>query len=345
MPRNIRFGVIGCGGIALWHINAIKNIENAELAAVCDIDPMRSAEWGAKYNVPCFTEPADMLTGDLVDAVSICTPSGLHAGLAEKAFSYGKHVVVEKPLAITPESLARVLRKQKETKLSLCTIFQLRYSKGVQEAKKLIDSGQIGNIMLADLSMKYYRDPDYYEVGWRGTRDMDGGGALMNQGIHGVDLLHFLCGGIREIYARSGTLVHAIETEDTLAANFMLVTGGMGVLTAATSTFPGHKRRLEICGDEGSLILEEDQLIFAETKSGHKAMQTSNQKYGVSDPLAINFEGHRHQLSDFVDSLITGRPYSVDGIEATKTLAVIFAAYESAASGKTVPVHNWTNAI
>lgn len=237
------------------------------------------------------------------------------------------------------------MRKQRETGLWLCSISQLRYSDGVQKAKEIIDSGQIGEIVMADLSMKYYRAPSYYENSWRGTWAMDGGGALMNQGIHGVDLLRFLCGNIMEIHARAGALAHSIETEDTLAADFLLEGGGMDVLTAATSTFPGHKRRLEICGSDGTLVLEEDELVFAETKSGRMEIQASDKEYGVSDPLAISFEGHRRQLGDFVDSLITGRPYPVNGMEAANTLAIIFAAYESAKCGKAVKVNDWSSTI
>lgn len=342
MPDKIRFGVIGCGGISLWHINAIKNIEGAKLTAVCDANLAAAEKFGKQFGVPWFTELDEILAKDIVDAVSICTPSGLHAEMAEKAFDSGKHVVVEKPLAITPQSLERVLRKQKECGVSLCVISQLRYSDGVKEAKRLVDDGQIGKILLADLSMKYYRSPDYYKNSWRGTLKMDGGGALINQGIHGVDLLCYLCGGIREIHARAASLVHPIETEDTLAADILLKDGGMGVLTAATSAFPGHKRRLEICGSKGSLVFEEDQLVSVQTKNINKTLQASGRKYGTSDPLAIEYEGHLRQISDFVDCLLTGRPYPVDGTEAAKTLAVIFAAYESQKTGQAVHVKNWT---
>ena len=339
MTGSIRFGIIGCGGIARWHVNAIQTLDTAELTAVTDSSADRSEEWGRLYNVPWFTDAGKMLTANIVDAVCICTPSGLHAELAQQALTANRHVVVEKPAAITRESLKGLLRAEEKSEAKLCVVSQLRFSPDVLEAKRIIGDGLLGNIILADLSMKYYREPSYYtNSGWRGTFSMDGGGALMNQGIHGVDLLRFLCGDIREVYALSGTFLHDIETEDTLSATFYLEGGGLGTLTAATTAYPGHKRRLEICGTEGSLTLVEDKLIQAETKSGISIEKASTGKHGASDPFDIDYEPHQRQIRGFVEAVLSGKPFEPSIKEAAKTLEVIFSVYDSCKTGKPVKV-------
>jgi len=325
----MRFGIVGCGGIARWHANAIQSIDGAALSAVCDADAARAAAWGKEYGVPWFARLEDMLP--LADAVCVCTPSGLHARQAEQALLAGRHALVEKPLAITPASLERVLAAQRKSGKLLCAVAQLRFSPGVLEARRLIEEGALGKLLLADLSMKYWREPSYYEgSAWRGTWAMDGGGALMNQGIHGVDLLRFLCGEIAAICACKNTLLHAIEAEDALAASFTLAGGGMGVLTAATCAFPGHRRRLDVCGSEGSLTLEEDQLARVETRRGITLAQEAGQSHGARDPLAIGYEPHRRQIAAFVEAALSGAPCQPDGAEAAKTLRVIFKLYEAA---------------
>ena len=324
----MRFGIIGCGGIARWHAEAIKEIPRAALAAVCDADAARGRAFAGAYGVLSFTGIEQLLGA--VDAVCVCTPSGLHAVQAEQALRAGRHVVAEKPLAITPGSLERVLAAQRESGMLLCAISQLRFSPDVLEAKRLIDGGALGDILMADLSMKYWREPAYYESGgWRGTWAMDGGGALMNQGIHGVDLLRFLCGEVTSVDARAGTLLHDIEVEDTLSACFALAGGGMGVLTAATSAYPGHKRRLEICGSLGSLTIKEDRLVRVHTRDA-RMDRDCEESYGVSNPLAISFEPHRRQLAAFVEAARTGGTVMPDGEDAAKTLGLIFRIYESA---------------
>lgn len=334
----ISFGLIGCGGISRWHLNAIKNIPAAKLGAVCDPVLKAAQAFGIEYEVPYYTEYSDMFKTEKLDAVIICTPSGLHAPIAINAMKSGLNVVVEKPLAITRESLKEVLDTEKQTGKKLAVISQLRFSDGVQRAKTLIENGALGNITMVDLSMKYYRESAYYESSnWRGTLAMDGGGALMNQGIHGLDLLNYLCPGIESVQCFSGTLLHSIEAEDTLAASYRFADGGLGVLTATTSCYPGQLRRLEICGTKGSLTITEDSLTYLETLAGDK-MQADNSggQYGASNPLAIGFELHQLQLENFVDSVTKNVPLLVSSSSAAKTLDIAFCLYESAKTYKPV---------
>ncbi|MDR1061498.1 MAG: Gfo/Idh/MocA family oxidoreductase [Clostridiales bacterium] len=337
MPEKIRFGIIGCGGISRWHARAIGGIARAEVGAVCDAAPDAAREFGREIGAEWYADEGQMLSEAAIDAVCICTPSGLHAEQAIRALRAGKHAVVEKPFAITPESLERVLLAARETGLRLCAISQMRFLPEIRLARELICGGALGKIALADLSMKYYREQSYYAAGkWRGTFAMDGGGALMNQGIHGLDMLRFLCGDIGVVSASAATLAHAIETEDTLCAHFTLEGGGMGVLTAATSAWPGHRRRLEVCGTEGSMALVEGRIAAFESKSGRR-IDISPEGGGLSgekDPLNIDTEPHRAQIGAFVDAVLAGRAPEPQIEDAAATLRAIFAIYEAARAGR-----------
>ena len=334
----IRFGVIGCGGIAKWHVSAIRAIEGASVAAVCDEQPGRAEEFGRESGAAHFSDPARMFESGLVEAVCICTPSGLHAELCIKAVESGLHVVVEKPLAITRKSLEDVLEAEKRCGTKLAVISQMRYADDVKRVKKLLGEGRLGRINMVDLSMKYYREPSYFSgSNWRGTFAMDGGGALMNQGIHGLDLLRFICGDVLKVQCFSRTLLHPVEVEDTLSANFVLSGGGLGVLTATTSCYPGQTRRLEICGDKGSLALTEGSLTYMHLKDGDVFnADRSEGSHGASDPFAIGFELHQRQYEDFLSCITNDTKPAVGVNEAAGTLEIAFALYESAAAGGSV---------
>ena len=214
----------------------------------------------------------------------------------------------------------------------LCPISQLRSMPDVQKAKKLIEDGVLGKIVLADLSMKYYRTPKYYEEKkWRGTWAMDGGGALMNQGIHGLDLMRYLCGEVKSVSTCAGALFHSIETEDTLAASLTFSHGGFGVLTATTSVFPGFRRRLEICGTDGSLVLEETQLTQLQTRSGMTLDGVvKEQKSGSSDPSQIDFEPHIMQYRDITQAILFGTDLKLTSEDAANTVRLVLDLYEAA---------------
>jgi len=329
----IRFGLIGCGGISRGHIYAIGSSEDAVLAAVCDNDAGKAESFGAELDVPYYTDVAELFSSGLIDAVAICAPSGLHAGLCIQAFENDLHVVCEKPLAITRGSLRDVIDAEKKSGKKLTIISQLRYADDIQRVKKIIEEGKLGKMTMVDLSMKYYREPQYYTgSNWRGTIAMDGGGALINQGIHGLDLLRYLCGDATYVRCISKTLVHPLEAEDTLSACFEFANGGLGVLTATTSCFPGQTRRLEISGSEGSLTITEDRLTYLELKNGESLRADLSGDYGTSDPLKISHELHKRQYEDFLASISGDRSTLCNSSEAEKTLDLLFALYEAAAA-------------
>ncbi len=335
MKETVRFGLVGCGAVAPWHLEAIEKTEHAALCAVTDADAAAGSALARRLGVPFFPDLPALLRGAGADAVCLCTPSGTHAALAETALRAGVHAVVEKPLAVTPASLEALLSAERESPASLFPISQMRFLPDVRRARTLIEGGALGRVVLADLSMKYYREPDYYASRrWRGTWAQDGGGALMNQGIHGVDLLCFLCGAPDRIAARAGTLCHAIEAEDTLAASFELPGGGLGVLTASTAAYPGARRRLEICGTEGSLTLEEGVLTSLRTRSGRDfSRENAAIPSGSGDPAGIGTEPHRAQYETVVASIRSGAAPALSAGEAAVTLRTIWALYRAAGIG------------
>lgn len=264
MDGKIGFAVIGCGMISKFHISAISRIEEAYLAGVYDASRERAEGTAAEHGVRAYGSLEEIWEDKAVDAVCICTPSGLHGAAACEALAHDCHVLVEKPMALTLEDCDKMLRLAGERHVKLSVVSQLRFSPAVQQARRLLESGALGRLLNADLHMKYFRSQEYYDSGgWRGTWAMDGGGALMNQGIHGVDLLLYLAGPAASVYGRAATLARRIEVEDTLSAVALFESGALGVIQADTAVYPGFPRRIELCGDKGSVILEEDKIVCA----------------------------------------------------------------------------------
>lgn len=339
-----RIGLIGCGMIAEYHARAIGEIPGAKVAAAFS----RNAANGQKIadispGCEVFDDLDAMLAQPGLDVVCICTPSGAHLDPAVKAARAGKHVVVEKPLEITLERCDAIIAACDEAGVRLCTIFPSRFSPANVMLKQAIDTGRFGRLTLGDTYVKWWRTQDYYDSGgWRGTWDLDGGGALMNQAIHNVDLLQWLMGDVEAVSAMTATLAHErIEVEDTAVAAIRFKNGALGVIEAATAAYPGLLKRTEIHGSRGSARVEQDDItlwdfdlkvpsdndIYAKMSGG------TGSKAGASDPRGISHAGHRDQLADFLAAIDEGRPASVDGREGRKSVAIIRAIYESAKTG------------
>ncbi len=340
--KDIGFGIVGCGMISGWHAEAIFKIQGARLVGITDINAKAVAAFAEKYNTKAFSTIEALLESDEVEVVCICTPSGLHAPLAIKAANAGKHVIVEKPMAITLNEAEDVVRACKVNGIKLAVISQLRFTDAVCKLKDTVESGMMGRLISGDIYMKYYRSQEYYDNGgWRGTWKMDGGGALLNQGIHGVDLLQYIMGPVRSVFAYTRTLSRKIEVEDTAAALLEFENGALGVIQATTSIYPGSPRRLEICGDKGTIALEEDNIVNWVIE-GQKLMDLSNlngtANSSFMDPKAISIEGHVKQICDMVDAIRYDRKPLVDEYEGKKTVEIIMAVYESSKSGKPVKI-------
>lgn len=333
------FAIAGSGMISRIHAEAINAIDRAELRAVWGRDPDRTRKFAAKYGAQPFTNFEEMISRAEISAVNICTPSGTHADLGIRAASSGKHVLVEKPIEITLARADSLIATCRENNVKLGVIFQSRFLPEVLRLKKAVDEGLFGKLILGDAYVKWYRAPEYYgPTSWHGTLTLDGGGALINQAIHTVDLLRWLMGPVESAFAFKGALRYPhIEAEDTLVANVKFANGALGVIEAATSVRPGFKRRLEISGECGTAVLDGDNitvwdLVGQPVETGQAASVTD----GSSNPAAIATEGHRLQIEDFVRAINENSEPAVNGLEGRKSLELIEAIYTAAREGRPI---------
>ncbi len=335
----IGFGIVGGGMIGAVQAAAIEQISGARLLAVCGRDEKRTAEFAAKFGCVAYTDYDKFLQHPGLQIVNICTPSGTHAELGIRAAEAGKHVLVEKPIEINLERADALIAACDKASVKLGVIFQSRFLPAVQRIKQAIDEGRLGKLMLGDALVKWYRAPEYYAPGsWRGTLKMDGGGALINQAIHTIDLLCWMMGPAESAFAMKAALRYPhIEAEDTLVGTVKFQNGALGVVQAATSAKPGFKRRLEISGERGSIILDGDAIsvwaIDGEDSNLGEAEQLTD---GSANPAAISNEGHRRQIEDMMHAVIENRAPMIDGREGRKSLELVVALYEAANEGEPV---------
>lgn len=338
--KEIGFGIIGCGMISDWHAKAILATEGARLIGFTDLYEASRVEAAKKYNSAAFESVEALLANAEIDAICICTPSGLHAPLAVKAANAGKHIVVEKPMALTLEEADEVIEACEANKVKMEVISQLRFTYAVRRLKDAVEQGELGRLVSGDVYMKYYRSQDYYDKGgWRGTWKMDGGGALMNQGIHGVDLLQYIMGPVKSVFAYTRTLARNIEVEDTAAAVVEFQCGALGVIQGTTSIYPGSPRRLEINGNQGTIVLEEDTIAswVVQGKEVPEDIRVNRTSHNTSsNPAAFGIEGHALQIGDMADAIRNGRKTLVDQYEGRKPVEIIRTIYASSKTGKRI---------
>jgi UDP-N-acetyl-2-amino-2-deoxyglucuronate dehydrogenase len=348
--REIGFVIVGCGMIARFHARALAEIPGAHIAALVGHQAGSAEKLRDELHLDaaCFFELPRALAHPGVDAVIICTPSGAHLEPAVAAAQAKKHVVVEKPLEITPERCDRIIAACDAEEVKLCTIFPSRFADANVELKKAVEAGRFGRLTLGETTCKWWRSQEYYDSGgWRGTIALDGGGALMNQAVHNVDLLLWLMGPATHVSGFTATLAHErIEVEDTAAAVLRFASGALGVIQATTSVHPGYPKTIAIHGDRGSAVVEQDDIVKwdfnpstpADDQIRERFAQKSGTSGGASDPKAISHRGHMLQLSDFVSAIRDDRLPLVDGREGRKSVAAICAIYEAARTGRTIPI-------
>jgi len=338
------FGIIGAGLIADFHARAIEDIDNAKLAGFFDIVDERSKKPAEEFSVTAFESLDEMLADDRIYVVSIATASGAHLNPVLAAAKAGKHVLCEKPLEVTLERIDAMIEAHAKSGTVLGGIFQYRFDDAVAPLKEAIDSGRFGKITYAGVYVPWWRSDEYYQNSWHGTWKLDGGGALMNQSIHMVDLLCYLVGPIDSVQAFVATLGHPqIEAEDTATAVVRFAGGALGVIYGTTASYPGRFRRFEISGTKGTVVYLEDSFTtwqFAEERPEDKEIRRQFGKVkgmgGVADPAAISYENHRRNFKTFIDSLESGQDFFIDGNEARKAVEVILAIYKSAKEHKAV---------
>ena len=361
MPK-FRFAIVGCGVIHGTHIDAIKALpEAAELVAVCDEDASRATSAGTKNGVPAFTDLATMLKETDFDILCVCVPSGLHAKVGVMGANAGKHIICEKPIDVSLEAADALIDACAKNNVKLVVISQSRYSTGMRKLKQYLAEGKMGNLCYAESVTKWYRSQEYYDSGgWRGTWELDGGGALMNQGVHYVDQLLYAMGPVKSVAATMATRAHErIEVEDIVSATIEFESGAVGTLLAATCMYPGYRQGLEVYGTGGTALIENNRMRHAQftdgtekrgmfgveakepeikdfKAQGAETEENSGGTHGASDPTAIELNGHVEHFKDLIGAIAENRDTFMNGKEARNALELILAVYQSARSGQRV---------
>ncbi len=331
--------------IAGYHAQAIAQTPGAKLVGVVSRSPDKGPAFAAKHGIPVITSTVEaMVARDDVHVINVTTPSGGHLDPALIAIRAGKHVVVEKPLEITPARCDQITSAADKAGVKVAAIFQGRFGAGAQTVKAALEAGRFGRMVLASAYVKWHRTVEYYKTPWKGTWNLDGGGALMNQAIHGVDLLQWFAGLPTEVTGRIARRVHtAIQADDTTVATLHFPGGALGTIEATTAGWPGWSRRIELCGEFGSVCLEDDHIAkwdFAKAEPGDEAIRNAKRDdalgSGAGVPGGISIAGHLRQIGDLVAAVRENRAPAIDGREGRKAVALVHAIYESAKSGKTV---------
>lgn len=342
----IGVGIVGCGMISHFHAKAIDEIRGAEVVACFSRSKASAVDFASQYGGSDFDSLEEMLADPKVDVVSICTPSGAHMEPAVAAANAGKHVIIEKPLEITLKRCDAIIKACEKNGVVLSTIFPSRFHSSSRLLKKAIEAGRFGTLSLGDAYVKWFRTQEYYDSGaWRGTWDLDGGGALMNQAIHCVDLLTWLMGPVAQLSAQTATLAHdRIEVEDVATASLRFENGALGVIEATTAAFPGMLKKIEIHGSTGSAVIEEEDIKvweFAKARAADKKVlaqyaDANETGGGASDPSAIGHAAHAMQFRDFFKAIKSGTQPLIDGHEGRRSVEIILAIYKAAETGKTI---------
>lgn len=341
-----KFGIVGLGLIADFHGRAIEAMDGAVVHSCMSRSKEKAEAFSDKFGCKAYTNLPDMLNGTDLDIVTVCTPSGAHMEPSLEIIEAGKHLIVEKPLEITLHRCDRILSAAQRKGVRVSTIFPSRFHEASVVVKDAVDRNRFGKLILGDAYIKWFRTQEYYNQGaWHGTKSLDGGGALMNQSIHAIDLLQWFMGPVESVQAYTDTRGHErIEVEDVAAAVLKFKNGALGVIEGSTAVYPGYLKKIEISGTDGSIVLEESDLKawnFKEETAEDESIRErfsskTNSGGGASDPAAISFKPHQWQFENFIRSLDSGQPGDVEGDEGRKAVEIILAIYESAEKGREV---------
>ena len=339
----IHVGLIGAGNISLTHARAAVAIPGVAIAAVHGANGAKARELASLYGAAAYDDLETFLAHRPMEMVIIGSPSGVHAAQGAAAARRRLHVLVEKPIDITTERADELIAAAEQSGVRLGVLFQDRLKPGIVKLKQLVDAGGLGRVLQVSARVPWYRPPDYYRLSrWRGTTALDGGGALMNQGIHTVDLLLWLLGDVTRVQARTATLLHEIESEDTARALLEFASGAAGVLEATTAKYPGYPRRVEVTGTEGTLVLEHDRIVAADLRSPRPDLLEGegDANASASSPVVSDASGHQRLIEDFLRAIETGSRPACDGHEGRRSVELVQAIYRSARSLASEPVGN-----
>src|SRR5438445_21376 len=326
-------GLIGGGNITETHARAARAIPGAEISAIHGTNAEKIARLCREHGGTPYQDFDAFLRHRPMELVIIGSPSGLHAAQGIAAARHGLHVLTEKPIEISIARSDALIEAAKQSKVQLGVIFQDRRKPHICQLKKWIDQGLLGKILFVDARVKWYRPPEYYAGSrWRGTLALDGGGALINQGVHTVDLLLWLLGDVVRVQARTATQLHKIEAEDTAAAILEFASGALGVFHATTAAYPGYPRRVELSGSEGTVILEHDRIIAANLRNTPHATASAalDENESASSAVVSDFRGHQTVLEDFLQAIEHHRAPACGGPEGRRSIALVESIYRAA---------------
>jgi len=327
-------GLIGSGNISQTHARAASAIHSVRIVAVYGTNRQTVASLAAEHHARPFTDFNAFLAHKPLDLVILGTPSGLHADQGIAAAQHGLHVLTEKPLDISTKKVDALIAAADHAKIKLAVIFQDRLKPNIQRLKRCLDQGLLGKPLLVDAQVKWYRPPNYYGSSkWRGTFALDGGGALINQAIHTVDLMLYLLGDVARVQARTATLLHKIEAEDTAVATLEFASGAVGTLLATTAAYPGYPRCLSITGTEGTVILEHDRIVAADLRNpppDFAAIAPGDSNQSASSAAVTDFSGHQAIFEDFLHAIANNTQPICNAREGRRSLALVESIYASA---------------
>jgi UDP-N-acetyl-2-amino-2-deoxyglucuronate dehydrogenase len=335
-------GIIGGGGISETHARAASEIPGVEVVAFYGDNHQKVEHLSQRFGGTAFREFQSFLDHRPLDLVIIGSPSALHAEQGMAAARHGLHVLTEKPIDVTTAKAEALIKECEWAQVKLGVCFQDRVAPEIARLKQVVDDGRIGKPILVNGYVKWYRPPAYYrDSRWRGRRALDGGGALMNQGVHTVDLLLWLMGDVERVYARTVTALHEIEVEDTVVATLEFRNGAIGTLEAGTSIYPGYQRRVELTGAEGTIIMEHDRIVAADLRTPDPTLispASNDSNASASSPIVSDVGGHRRLIEDFLQAIETDSRPVCDGREGRRSVAFIEAVYESSQTGLPVKI-------
>lgn len=330
--RLIRFGIIGCGRVAPKHAQAIITNPSGRLKAVADLIKPRAETYAREYGAVPYNDYRYLLDDKQIDVINICTPSGLHERIAIEALEANKHVIVEKPMALSSEDSKMMLMVAQKMKKKLCVVLQNRYNPPIQELWKIINNKELGILLLSNATVRWYRPQSYYEDGWHGTLLMDGG-VLMNQAIHYVDLLQWLMGDIDTVFSFVGTLAHKIEVDDTGVVVIRFRNGAIGSIEASTIAFPGNiEGSITIIGEKGSVKVGGTALNKKEFWEIPGNIEKTN-IHTEQKELSIYGEGHKMVIANMINAILYDIKLTTDGEEGKKSIDIVEAIYKSVKTG------------
>jgi UDP-N-acetyl-2-amino-2-deoxyglucuronate dehydrogenase len=332
------FGVIGLGGISELHIEAIKGIEEARLTMVSDRKITKAREVGQREQCAWTTDYTEMLSNPDLDVVCVTTSSGSHAPIGVEVIKAGKHLLIEKPMAMTTAEAEQMLRLAKANGVMISVVSQRRFEPQHMIVHDVIKQGRIGKLLLIEIACPFFRSQDYYDsADWRGTVDQDGG-VLMNQGIHSIDLMLWLGGRIQTVYGKTATQTHRMEAEDIGLALLKFADGAFGTIMFSTSMRPGFPPIMNIYGEKGTIKIEGTTIVHWTVPDVPKpeAQEPSTLGGGVSDPREISNVLHKMQIAEMIAALKDGQSPKVDGRDGWRAVRLVQAIYRSAEEGKEV---------